>query len=108
MQSNANGAALAAINQPARTLLIGETTAEFSNLQIDSNSTSATNGYANTIVNHLGLSNCLFADGHVKSMKHSVTATPVNMWTIKEEAAGVAPPAQLVTNLGWADSRLAQ
>ncbi|RYG70605.1 DUF1559 domain-containing protein [bacterium] len=34
------------------------------------------NGFAN----HLGTMNCLFIDGHVKSMKPTNTATPVNMW----------------------------
>ena len=29
---------------------------------------------------HLGTWNCLFADGHVKSMRPVATGTPVNMW----------------------------
>ncbi len=29
---------------------------------------------------HLGTMNCLFADGHVKSMRPTRTGTPVNMW----------------------------
>jgi prepilin-type N-terminal cleavage/methylation domain-containing protein/prepilin-type processing-associated H-X9-DG protein len=108
MNHSTNAVALAQIGQTAQTILIGETTAEFSNLQIDSDSTSTTTGYASRVVNHLGVSNWLFVDGHVKATKHSVTAVPVNMWTVEEEPAGTAPPAQLVTNLGWADRRLSE
>lgn len=36
---------------------------------------------------HLGMVNLLFADGHVKSMKATSSATPVNMWTIEDDGA---------------------
>ena len=29
---------------------------------------------------HLGMTNFLFVDGHVKSMKMTATVTPVNLW----------------------------
>lgn len=31
---------------------------------------------------HLGMTNFLFADGHVKSMKLIATATPINLWNV--------------------------
>ena len=40
---------------------------------------------------HLGTTNWLFADGHVKALKPSATGTPVNMWTLEDDAA--APTA---------------
>ncbi len=32
--------------------------------------------------NHLGTTNFLFADGHVKAMKLTATATPLNLWNV--------------------------
>jgi len=36
-----------------------------------------------TLKNHLGTSNYLFCDGHVKALKPLATGTPLNMWNIK-------------------------
>lgn len=36
---------------------------------------------------HLARVNFLFADGHVKSLKATDSATPVNMWTIEDDGA---------------------
>jgi len=33
--------------------------------------------------NHLGTTNFLFADGHVKSLKPLATGTPINMWNVR-------------------------
>ncbi|RYG70641.1 hypothetical protein EON80_07340, partial [bacterium] len=41
----------------------------------------APNGDVN-FTNHLGMSNFLFADGHVKSLKATATLTPTNMWNV--------------------------
>jgi prepilin-type N-terminal cleavage/methylation domain-containing protein/prepilin-type processing-associated H-X9-DG protein len=39
------------------------------------------------LLNHLGTTNFLFADGHVKAMKPVNTATPINMWNIDNTTA---------------------
>ena len=40
---------------------------------------------------HMGTMNCLFVDGHVKSMKPLATGTPVNMWgTMNDNTGGGA------------------
>ncbi len=45
---------------------------------------------------HLGMTNFLFCDGHVKSMKPIATGTPVNLWPVDNAVA----PAALTTELG--------
>ena len=35
-----------------------------------------------TMQNHLGMSNYLFCDGHVKALKPTATGTPLNMWNV--------------------------
>jgi prepilin-type N-terminal cleavage/methylation domain-containing protein/prepilin-type processing-associated H-X9-DG protein len=37
--------------------------------------------------NHLGMTNFLFADGHVKSMKPTATGTPLNLWNMDNTTA---------------------
>ncbi|RYG75457.1 DUF1559 domain-containing protein [bacterium] len=44
-------------------------------------------------LNHLGTTNFLFADGHVKAMKPVNTGTPINMWNVDNTTApGDAAP----------------
>lgn len=59
--------------------------------------------------NHLGTSNFLFADGHVKSLKPTATGAPLNMWNIKNTTTfggTVVGPAgaALQTSLGTIQS----
>ena len=50
--------------------------------------------------NHLGTTNFLFADGHVKAMKLGSTATPVNLWNITNTTNGTdANPGPANANL---------
>ena len=78
--------ALAEINQSAKVILVGEHT--------DRNDPEFWDNEPDTrFRNHLGQTNFLFGDGHVKSMKPLATATPVNMWEIHNYPA----PA------GWVD-----
>lgn len=37
---------------------------------------------------HMGTMNCLFVDGHVKSMKPVATGTPLNMWGTMDDNTG--------------------
>ena len=48
--------------------------------------------------NHLGTTNFLFCDGHVKAMKASATGTPVNMWNVDNLAAPTYLRQQLANN----------
>lgn len=53
--------------------------------------------------NHLGTSNFLFADGHVKSLKPLATGTPLNMWNVANTTnlgdANTGPGSALI--LDW-------
>ncbi|BCM92709.1 hypothetical protein IAD21_04591 [Abditibacteriota bacterium] len=53
----------------------------------------------NALQNHLGTSNYLFVDGHVKALKPIATGTPYNMW-LSNNPTGAAAPAGLLTQLG--------
>lgn len=55
-------------------------------------------------LNHLGMTNFLFADGHVKSMKPVATGTPINLWnmdntTVNGDLGPGPAPAVLLTRL---------
>ena len=54
--------------------------------------------------NHLGTSNYLFADGHVKSLKPIATITGANMWTLDPTTDAV--PTPLRDALGFQQSLL--
>ena len=83
--ANNSGAALAAVGDTARTLIIGEQDFyDFSEL-------IPYNGFKG----HLGTCNFLFADGHVKALKPSATISETNYWSIEEEPNGTAAPAFL-------------
>jgi prepilin-type N-terminal cleavage/methylation domain-containing protein/prepilin-type processing-associated H-X9-DG protein len=99
------GAALSLLQSPTQTLLVvensGTSTAQdlWDVADMDSGNIDLTN--------HLGTTNFLFADGHVKAMKPQATATtsPVlNMWTVNPTVD--TPPAALITALGKEAARL--
>ncbi|RYX84717.1 DUF1559 domain-containing protein [bacterium] len=67
----------ARIASVAQLILVGETPSRTQN--------DFTNvGYPDSFAfqNHLGTTNFLFADGHVKAMKPLATGTPLNMWNV--------------------------
>jgi prepilin-type N-terminal cleavage/methylation domain-containing protein/prepilin-type processing-associated H-X9-DG protein len=74
---------LAEAQEPSRTIsvceftLTGTTGGNYSNLQ----STSAVNGQFYP-TNHLGTSNYLFIDGHVKQLKPNATVRAGNLWSL--------------------------
>ena len=76
------GAKLAAVGNSAQTVLVGEY--EWLDPQINWGDGCANNAACNGLYfrGHLGNSNFLFADGHVKAMKIPQTVTPLNMWMI--------------------------
>lgn len=80
------GVALSAFTQPAQTFLISE---------IASGDAEIFVGAPRTLFGHFSSPNFLFADGHVKSLKASATATAtINMWNYDPS---VAAPAALIT-----------
>ena len=54
--------------------------------------------------NHLGMTNFLFADGHVKSLKPIATVTGANMWTL--DPTNDAVPTELRNALGYQQTLL--
>jgi len=77
-------ATLAFISSPSSKILLGETYDEYGIAYYDwdvaggfgDNTTGSDRGF----VNHGGRWNCLFIDGHVKTLLPSQTAIPINMW----------------------------
>ena len=73
------GVALAAIQEVATRIAVSENTSDDPRTMFD-NWTSGTSIPDNLFAGHLGTMNCLFADGHVKSLRPTSTGTPINMW----------------------------
>ena len=96
MRAN-NGAALAALDQPAQLVLVCESTQPYSEMPLDW-------GGAGVMIfaGHNGMSNFLFADGHVKAMKASSTGTPQDMW--QYGVGAVAAPTNVVNFLRDVDA----
>jgi prepilin-type N-terminal cleavage/methylation domain-containing protein/prepilin-type processing-associated H-X9-DG protein len=82
-----DGLAMARVDSPALVIMVGEHTdradPEFWDNQADTN-----------VQGHLGTTNFLFADGHVKALKPTATVTPTNMWNITNTAP---PNTNLIT-----------
>jgi prepilin-type N-terminal cleavage/methylation domain-containing protein/prepilin-type processing-associated H-X9-DG protein len=87
----------------ATTLLIGELTYLFDDKFY--NAAALINSSASRFKNHLGTTNFLFADGHVKAMKPTATASPLNMWiTSNQSTTTVTTPWK--TNLQLAEDSM--
>jgi prepilin-type N-terminal cleavage/methylation domain-containing protein/prepilin-type processing-associated H-X9-DG protein len=79
---NNNGAALAQLADVARTVLVSEINADYSEVPL---SQAPTPDFTNSVFQgHLGTVSYLFADGHVKSMRPTATGMPINMWNVEE------------------------
>jgi prepilin-type N-terminal cleavage/methylation domain-containing protein/prepilin-type processing-associated H-X9-DG protein len=102
-RANEVGVSLARIQSPSELILVGEHPDrgdpdfwDLAQIQFQS---------------HLGMTNFLFADGHVKSMKPLATGTPINMWNMDNTTAngdsnpGPAP-APLLTLLAQQQAAL--
>jgi prepilin-type N-terminal cleavage/methylation domain-containing protein/prepilin-type processing-associated H-X9-DG protein len=90
---------LARIQNTAQLILVVEGREGFPEMRIDNNMYGSTTSYGrgDFFAGHLGTANFLFADGHVKSLKPTATATPINMWNIEETGNGCS---ELVRRLG--------
>jgi prepilin-type N-terminal cleavage/methylation domain-containing protein/prepilin-type processing-associated H-X9-DG protein len=77
---------LAGINEPASKILVTETQGEIGIAYYDWPSVAANAGFGNGpgtsrgFVPHGDRWNCLFADGHVKTLTPTQTGAPLNMW----------------------------
>ena len=80
------GASLAEIDSTSLLVLVGE---HEDRADPDFYSTSAT---SMTFQGHLGTTNFLFADGHVKSLKPIATGSPINMWNVKNTPVSASSP----------------
>ncbi|RYG64094.1 DUF1559 domain-containing protein [bacterium] len=96
--SNSNGDSqnLAAIGSASQVIFAGEIDQVWPWPNLGVNTTNPTTYAGRFFKGHLGTSNFLFMDGHVKAMKPIATGTPVNMWIIEDDQAG---PAALLANL---------
>ena len=72
------GFSVAAIDSVATRIMVGELTAAWTDAV--SPGWSATDIPNFCFSGHLSTWNCLFADGHVKSMRPTATMAPVNLW----------------------------
>ena len=100
------GRSLAELNNSAQTILVGENAGPRTEPDfwgVNDFSATDTPGFGNRFTNHLGTSNYLFADGHVKSLKATATGTPINMWNMSNTTnVGDANPGPAGTNLAAA------
>ncbi len=102
---------LAAIGSVATTIAVCETNDQWDPKADNSAYLSNTANAKDNFQSHLGMTNFLFVDGHVKSLKPSATATStVNMWTNSNntDTNPVTPGAfaGLQTNMGTAQNLL--
>ncbi len=98
LDANPSTVSMASLNNVATTILITE---QKNNPYAD----LYNNGNAADLQGHLGTTNFLFADGHVKSMKPIATGTPICLYTINNAASASATTTSAcnpnwVTNLG--------
>jgi prepilin-type N-terminal cleavage/methylation domain-containing protein/prepilin-type processing-associated H-X9-DG protein len=77
-------ASLSSVPDAAQTVYVAEYS--WRDAAVEWEDSNALNPNANGLYSkgHLGTSNFLFADGHVKAMKPSATGSPVNMWNVEE------------------------
>ena len=107
--NNPSSTAIASINSPATTLAVVENVGGIAAAFLNASDQPTT--APNAFQNHLTLTDFLFVDGHVKSLRPSVTATAAtNMWTNSNntDTNPVTPgaTATLQQNMGTATALL--
>jgi len=86
---------MANVNSPATKIIVGERMSGYNNAGMAWNDWGGSNpgNWANEcFAGHLGTWNCLFADGHVKSLRPTATETGINMWGAFDNKSGGACP----------------
>ena len=94
---------LSSYESPSTTLLIGELTYLFDDKIY--NAAALINGSDSRFRDHLGTTNFLFIDGHVKALKPTATVAPLNMWVRTQQSTTGVTPLWL-TNLRLAESAM--
>jgi prepilin-type N-terminal cleavage/methylation domain-containing protein/prepilin-type processing-associated H-X9-DG protein len=96
---------IASIAEVSRSIVVAEYkgTGNYANI----NSTSSANGMFD-LSNHLGTSNYLFVDGHVKSMKPTATINGGNMWASDPASPTAAVQTILRSSLGYQENQMNQ
>ena len=93
MMTQTYSAAASEVNFPTTTIMVGESLQRQDPEYFD-------NYNEMRMQNHLGTTNFLFADGHVKSLKPTATGRPLNMWNVTNTSNdGDANPGPAVGNL---------
>lgn len=89
---------IAIIDSPSSKIVVSEANSDWGIMYPDWISPGAhandmrDQGYAG----HTGMMNCLFVDGHVKSLRPTATASPINMWGTMTDNTGGGP-----CDTGW-------
>jgi len=86
------GTALSEVVTPATTIMVGE------NEDREWPAYNFTDGTSHLFTNHLGTTNFLFADGHVKALKPAATINP-NMWTIADDSDTSTPASTMAQSV---------
>ena len=94
---------ISSFESPSTTLLVGELTYLYDDKFY--NAAALINGSASRFVNHLSTTNFLFADGHVKTLKPTATASPRNMWIMSNQSTTTVTTSWK-TNLQLAEDRM--
>ena len=100
---------IAALTSTATTLFVVEQAGgETEPMCYDTTKFTGTGTNPRAFTNHLGTTNMLFGDGHVKAMRPTQTATATtNMWTNDNLNAGAAgSPAVLITAMATAENNM--
>ncbi len=86
-----DGVSIASFDSPSQLLMVGETTADFSDIPILNTDWAGNPNYV--FSGHLGTGNWAYADGHVKSLipTRTTNETPVNPVTVNQWTADNSP-----------------
>lgn len=101
------GAALSQFDEVSQTILVAENTG--TNTSPDVFSIAALTNGGVEFTNHLGTSNYLFADGHVKALRPSATISGAQMWSMTPTADTISaakPFTALVGAIAFQESKL--
>jgi prepilin-type N-terminal cleavage/methylation domain-containing protein/prepilin-type processing-associated H-X9-DG protein len=95
---------LSSFQTPSTTLLISELNSDPGQEKFY-NAAALVNGTASRFMNHLGRTNFLFVDGHVKALKPAATSSPLNLW-IRDKQDTIKVTAKWQTSLDVAEATM--
>ena len=110
-----NPVSLSSLVNPSKTITVAEyASTTIAPIDLDRSGTVCDAAGNNCLFGHLGMTNMLFADGHVKAMKPTATSSASDgcLWTVNtavysNDTAPRACQASWVTGLGLAEQQLA-